>query len=232
MLKFDQILERLKSISNSKAIEGMARFAISSEKNFGVSMPDLRKLGKEIGLGHHLLAQQLWEAKYRETMILAALVDDPKQLNADQMENWVTDFFDWEVCDQTIMNLFEKNPLAWQKAMEWSSREEEFVKRAGFVLMARLAVSDKKAVDEKFAPFFGPIKREAFDNRIYVKKGVNWALRQIGKRNTELNERCILVAQEIRQQDSAAAKWIAADAIKELTNEKILNRLKDRPKGR
>jgi 3-methyladenine DNA glycosylase AlkD len=232
MLTFDLILERLKSLSNPKAIEGMAKFAISSDRNFGVSMPKLRKLGKEIGRGHHQLAQQLWEAKYRETMILAGLVDDPKELTADQMENWVLDFYDWEICDQTIMNLFEKNPLAWKKTMVWSGRKEEFVKRAGFVLMARLAVSDKKAPDEKFVPFFGPIKREAFDNRIYVKKGINWALRQIGKRNMELNEKCIIVAREIQQLESAAAKWIARDAIKEMTNEMITHRIKERPKGR
>lgn len=232
MVDLEQVLTRLKSLSNPKAIEGMAKFAISPDRNFGVSMPELRKLGKEIGRGDHKLAQQLWDAKFRETMILAALVDDPKKLTSEQMENWVKDFYDWEVCDQTIMNLFEKSPLAWIKAIEWSEREEEFVKRAGFVLMARLGISDKKAADEKFYPFFEPIKREAYDNRIYVKKGINWAIRQIGKRNIELNEKCLALSREIQQQDSSAAKWVAADAIRELINEKIVARLKERPKGR
>jgi len=232
MFDLEKIFIRLESLSNPKAIEGMAKFAISSDRNFGVSMPELRKLGKEIGRGNHELAQQLWEAQFRETMILAALVDDPKQLTPEQMESWVMDFYDWEICDQTIMNLYEKSPLAWEKAMEWSSREEEFVKRAGFVLMARLAVSDKKAADEEFYPFFQPIEREAFDNRVYVKKGVNWAIRQIGKRNIELNEKCIALSRGIQQQDSSAAKWVAADAIRELTDEKTLARIKERPKGR
>ncbi len=141
------------------------------------------------------------------------------------MDEWVKDFDNWEVCDQCCMNLFEKTEFAYQKCFQWSAREEEFVKRAGFVLMARLAVSDKKASDEEFEQFFPAIKREADDNRNYVKKGINWALRQIGKRNLSLNEKAIEVAGEIKKMDSKSARWIAADALRELTGQGVQARL-------
>ena len=223
-MDYDNILERLKSLSNPQAVEGMAKYGITPESAYGVSIPNLRKIAKEVGLNHHL-AQQLWESEIRETRILASMVADPNMVTEEQMERWVKDFGYWEICDQCCMNLFEKTKFAYQKCIEWCSREEEFVKRAGFVLMARLAVSDKKADDKQFENFFPMIKSGASDNRNYVKKGVNWALRQIGKRNLNLNQQAIETAKGIQKIDCRSAKWIASDAIRELTSEAVQKRL-------
>jgi len=222
----DDVLKKLKFLFDPEAIEGMARFGITPEMTYGVSIPNLRKMAKEIGKNHNL-ARELWKSNIRETGILACMVDEPNKVTEEQMESWVKEFDYWEICDQCCMNLFEKTEFAYQKAVEWSEREEEFVKRAGFVLVARLAVSDKKASDEKFVEFFSIIKREATDSRNFVKKAVNWALRQIGKRNFNLNKRAIEVAIEIQKTDSKVAKWIATDAIRELTSEAVQKRLKN-----
>ncbi len=228
-MQYEEILERLKALSNPEAAEGMARYGISTKSaNYGVSIPNLRKIAKEAGRDHSL-AQQLWAMDSRETRILAGMIDDPKMVTEKQVDRWVRNFDNWEVCDQCCMNLFEKTEFAYQKCFQWSAREEEFVKRAGFVLMARLAVSDKKADDEKFEQFFPAIKREADDNRNYVKKGINWALRQIGKRNISLNEKAIEVGREIQKMDSKSARWIASDALRELTSEAVQERLRRRP---
>lgn len=184
-MQSDDILKRLKSLSDPRAVEGMAKYGITPERTYGVSIPNLRKIAKETGKDHEL-AKKLWESNIRETRILACMTDDPEMVSEEQMENWVKDFDYWEICDQCCMNLFEKTKFAYQKSIEWSSRDEEFVKRAGFVLMARLAFSDKKADDERFEKFFPIIKREATDNRNFVKKAVNWALRQIGKTEFKL----------------------------------------------
>jgi len=222
--EYDGILKKLESLSNPEAVEGMARFGISPKNTYGVSIPNLRRIAREIGK-NHLLARQLWASNIRETRILASMVDEPKMVTEEQMERWAKDFDYWEVCDQCCMNLFEKTGFAYQKAVEWSSRDEEFVKRAGFVLMARLAVSDKEAGDQQFERFLPIIKREARDNRNFVKKAVNWALRQVGKRNFNLNRRAIETAREIQKMDSRSAKWIASDAIRELTSEGVQRRL-------
>ncbi len=224
VMKYREIIKKLESLTDPKAIEGMARFGISAQSIYGVSMPDLRKLAREIGKDH-LLAQRLWESQNRETRILASLVDIPAEVTLIQMDNWVKDFDSWEVCDQCCMNLFEKMPVAYEKAVEWSFHAEEFVKRAGFVLMARLAVSDKKSSDNKFEEFFSHIKRGAPDERNMVKKAVNWALRQIGKRTLSLNSLAVKVAENIKNMDSRSAKWIASDALRELNSEAVLRRL-------
>ena len=221
----DHILEKLKALSNPKAVEGMARYGINPENTYGVSIPNLRKMAKEIGVDHDL-AQELWASAVHEARILASMIDDPKTATEEQMERWVRDFDSWDTCDQCCMNLFEKTKPAYQKAVEWSANDREFVKRAGFVLMARLAVSDKKADDIVFESFFPIIKGGASDNRNYVKKAVNWALRQIGKRNPYLNTKAIETAKEIQQMDSRGAKWIASDAIRELTGKSVQERLR------
>jgi 3-methyladenine DNA glycosylase AlkD len=226
-MQYEEILKKLESLSDPKAVEGMARFGINPKNTFGVSIPNLRKIAKEIGTDH-LLAQKLWTSDVRETRILATMIDDPTMVTEDQMEKWVRDFDYWEVCDQCCMNLFKKTKFAYRKAAEWSSREEEFVKRAGFVLMACLAVGDKKADNKQFERFLPIIKREATDNRNYVKKAVNWALRQIGKRNLNLNRRAIEIANEIKKINSKSAKWIASDALRELKSEKLQKRLQVR----
>ncbi len=181
-------------------------------------------MAKQIGRDH-ALAQQLWSSGIHEARILAGMIDEPEKLTDKQLENWVKDFDSWDVCDQVCSNLFDKTPFAHKKAVAWSKRNEEFVKRAGFVLMAALSVHDKEAKDKEFAKFFPIIKREAMDNRNFVKKAVNWALRQIGKRNINLNKEAIKTAKEIQKIDSLAAKWTAADAIRELTSKGVQKKI-------
>ncbi|MFC1478578.1 DNA alkylation repair protein [Candidatus Margulisiibacteriota bacterium] len=224
-MTYDNIISKLKSLSDPKAVEGMARFGINPENTFGVSVPNLRAIAKEAGKDHQL-AQQLWKSGIHEARILASMVDVPKEVTEEQVEAWVREFDSWDVCDQCIMNLFEKLPIAYQKAVEWSKQEEEWVKRAGFVMMARLAVSDKKADDKRFEEFFPLIIKMSDDERNFVKKAVNWALRQIGKRSRDLNKKAIQIAEKIDRFDSKSAKWIAKDALRELTDENIRGRLK------
>jgi 3-methyladenine DNA glycosylase AlkD len=197
---------------------------VGGAHTLGISVPALRKLAKEIGQDHQL-AQELWGSGIHEARILATMIDPPGQVTEAQMEAWVEDFDSWDVCDQCCLNLLRKTPLAHQKAVEWSGREQEFVKRAGFALMATLAVHDKKAGDEAFIAFLPLIQKEAVDGRNFVKKAVNWALRQIGKRNLALNRAAIRTAEEIRQLDSKSARWIAADALRELTGDKVQQKL-------
>jgi 3-methyladenine DNA glycosylase AlkD len=218
------ILQQLKSLSNPESVAGMARFGINPNNTYGVSIPALRKIARETGKDH-ALAQKLWQSGIHEARILAGMVDEPGKVTWEQMEEWAADFDSWDVCDQVCSNLFDKTDFAYQKAHEWSGRKEEFVKRAGFVLMAALAVHDKRAGDEKFLEFLPIIKREAVDDRNFVKKAVNWALRQIGKRNLNLNTAATETARDIQETDSKAAKWVASDALRELTDETIQKRL-------
>jgi 3-methyladenine DNA glycosylase AlkD len=211
-MQYDDVLKKLKSLLNPKAVEGMAKYGITPDSTYGVSIPNLRKIAKEIGTNREL-AQKLWESNSRETRILACMINDPKVITEKQMERWAEDFNYWEICDQCCQNLFENSKFAYQKCVEQSSNEREFVKRAGFVLMARLAFKDKKAENKQFEEFLPIIKRKASDNRTYVKKAVNWALRQIGKRNLHLNDAANKIAKEIQQIDSRDAKWIASDAL-------------------
>jgi len=223
-MKYNDIIQQIKSLSDPEAVKGMARFGINPENTYGVSVYTLRKMAKEVGKDH-ALAQQLWSSGIHEARMLACYIDEPEMVTGAQMESWVKDFDSWDVCDQCCSNLFDQTELAHGKATEWSDRGEEFVKRAGFVLMAALAVHDKKAVDEDFIRFLPIIKRESTDNRNFVKKAVNWALRQIGKRNPNLNQMAIKAAEEIQQIDSKSARWIAADAIRELTSEAVQKKL-------
>ncbi len=226
-MEYNDILKKLKSLSNPRAVEGMAKYGITVKRAYGVSIPDLRKMAKEIGKDHKL-AQQLWTLNIRETQILAGMIDDSELMTEQQMEKWAKAFDNWEVCDQVCQNLFSYSKFAYQKAIEWAKREEEFVKRAGFALMAWLAFKDKEANDEQFEKFLPIIKREAIDSRNFVKKAVNWALRQIGKRNINLNKKAIETAKEIQKMESKTAKWIAQDAIKELTSDAVQKRLKEK----
>ena len=221
----EKYLKRLKSLADPEAAAGMARFGINPDNTLGVSIPTLRKMAKEIGK-NHALAQQLWSSGIHEARLLAGMVDDPQEVTGEQMEGWVADIDSWDVCDQVCSNLFDKTRFAYQKAHEWSGRDEEFVRRAGFVLMAALSVHDKREGDEKFLEFLPLIKRGALDDRNFVKKAVNWALRQIGKRNMDLNKAAILAANDIQKIDSKSAKWIASDALRELTDEKTQKRLR------
>jgi 3-methyladenine DNA glycosylase AlkD len=222
--QLDSILKRLQSLGNPKAVEGMARYGITARKVFGVSAPELRKMAKEIGKNHDL-AQKLWSVDVLETRGLAFLIDDPSEVTEKQMEQWVREFDNWAVCDGCCANLFDKTVFAWKKAIEWSWRKREFEKRAAFTIMAALAVHDKKAADKQFVSFLPIIKREAKDERNFVKKAVNWALRQIGKRSLALNKKAIQTAKEIQKLGSKSARWIAADALRELTSTAVQRRL-------
>lgn len=221
----NEVIEQLRSIENPANVAGMARFGIRGEKVLGISVNTLREMAKGTGRDHRL-AGELWESGIHEARMLATLVEDPKQVDEAQMERWAADFDSWDLCDGACFNLFDKTPYAWDKAMEWSGREEEFVKRAGFVLMAGLAVHDKKADDRRFEPFLPVITREATDGRNFVRKAVNWALRGIGKRSRYLNGLAVDTARRIQQIDDKTARWIAADALRELTGEKTLARIK------
>jgi 3-methyladenine DNA glycosylase AlkD len=215
-MTLEQVIALLQQHANPQAIQGMARFGISSTQTLGVSIPTLRRIAKDIGRDHPL-ALELWRSGIHGARILASMLADPGLVSPEQMEEWVNDFIDsWDVCDQVCGDLFDKTPYAYQKAMEWPHREQEFVRRAGFVLMAELAVHDKRASDEAFLPFFPLIKQYAVDERNFVKKAVNWALRQIRKRNRHLRAVAVEWAQAIKTLDSRAARWIANDALKEL----------------
>jgi len=225
MASVKDVLDKLQSKAQPEQLKRMAKYGMTVEQRLGVSVPDMRKLAKELGRDHKL-ALDLWRTGIAEARILAAMVGDPARLTEEQMENWVKGINSWDVCDQVCMNLFEKNHLAWKKIVNWSEREEEFVKRTAFSLIACLAWHDKKASDEKFIELFPAIIRGATDERNFVKKAVNWALRNIGKRNLNLNEAAINTAKEIKRLDSKAARWVASDAIRELESDAIQSRLR------
>ncbi|HLL60527.1 MAG TPA: DNA alkylation repair protein [Candidatus Nitrosocosmicus sp.] len=215
-MKAADIINHLKSLKNQKNIDGMARFGISSPNILGISIAVLRPYAKTIGKNHEL-AQELWESGIHEARLLAAFIEEPDKVAENQMEKWTADFHSWDICDQVCSNVFDKTPYAYKKAFEWAERNEEFVKRAGYVMMAVLAVHDKKAEDKKFIQFFPLLKKGSIDERNFVKKAVNWAIRQIGKRNGNLRSKAILLSEELLQTDSKSAKWIARDAIRELS---------------
>lgn len=220
-----EVLERLREKARADQLDGMARYGIVTENRLGVSVPDMRRLAKELGKDHGL-ALQLWKTGVQEARIMAALIDDAHAVNEEQMEEWVKDFNSWDVCDQVCMNLFDKTPHAWKKVRDWSAREEEFVRRAAFSLIACLAWHDKKADDKMFVDLLPVIQDAATDERNYVKKAVSWALRHIGKRNLSLNREALQTARLIQKIDSRAARWIASDAIRELEGEAVQRRLK------
>lgn len=212
----DAIVARLKSMANPENVAGMARFGINPDCALGISVKDVRSLGKEGGRDH-TLALELWETGIHEARILASILRHPDWVTEDQMEAWVADFDSWDVCDQVCGNLFDRTPWAYEKPWQWACREEEFVRRAAFALIAYLAVHDKKADDARLASFFPLIEEYSFDSRNYVKKAVNWALRQVGKRSPDLREQAIEVAERVVLQGTPSARWIGRDAFRELT---------------
>jgi len=218
------VLEQLKSMANPDNVAGMARFGINPRQTLGISIYDLRKIAKKIGVDHNL-ALVLWDSGYHEARILASYIADPQKVTEDLMETWVADFDSWDTCDQ-VCGLFGSTPYAYSKAIQWAERSEEFVKRAAFALMAELAWHDKSASDEQLEQFFPVIARHATDERNFVKKAVNWALRNIGKRNQRLNRLAIETAEAIQKIPSKSARWIASDALRELKSEKVQNRLR------
>jgi len=224
-MKCSEVLEQLGSRPDPNAVAGMARFGIVAKKVYGGwTTPALKKFAREIGRDH-ALAQKLWASEIHEARALATMIEDPDKVTKRQMDRWAKDFDNWAVCDGACINVFRYTRFAHQRCFEWSERPEEFVKRAAFSLMAGLAVADKSASDDAFRKFLPLIKRAAVDERNMVKKGVNWALRQIGKRNARLNRAALATCREIHILDSRSARWIASDAQRELQSPAVQARL-------
>ena len=226
-MQAEEVISHLKTLANAENAEGMARFGINPRNTLGIPLSTLRPLAREIGRDHGL-AQQLWDSGIHEARILASIIGKPAQVTEEEMEAWVEDIDSWDVCDQVCMNLWGKSAHAYQKAHEWSTREEEFVKRAAFALMVAVTIHDKKAGDERLEEFLPVIGAQAADDRNFVRKAVNWALRQIGKRNLSLNAKAIATARQILDSGVKPARWVATDALRELTSERIQSRLRDR----
>jgi 3-methyladenine DNA glycosylase AlkD len=221
----EALIAKLRSHANPDNVAGMARYGINPTGTLGVPVYILRTIAKEVGRDH-AVAAELWESGIHEARILATLIDDPALVTVRQMDRWAADLDSWDVCDQACQNLFRYTPMAFAKAAQWAHRKPEFVRRAGFSIMAGLATKSKTATDDQFAAFLPLIADAAGDDRNMVKKAVNWALRQIGKRNLRLHKMAITAAVEIARQDSRSARWIAADALRELRNEKTIARIK------
>ena len=220
----DEVLTTLKRLGSPRNVEGMARFGIRPAAALGVPKPALRRLAKDLGKDHGLAAE-LWASQVHDAMVLASMIDDPREVAVAQAQQWASEFDNWDICDQCCMNLFRKTGFAHQQAQGWSASDREFMKRAGFVLMACLAVHDKTSGDAVFERYLSIVKREATDNRNFVRKAVNWALRQIGKRNDSLREKAIEVALDLSQAESRSARWIGADALRELSGKAVRDRV-------
>lgn len=227
MKEAEEIIQFLQSQTDETRRKGMARFGIATGKAFGVPLPVLRSQAKSYKKNHPL-AIELWESGFHEARIMATMIDDPKQVSELQMEQWAVEFNSWDICDQCCSNLFDKTGFAITKTIAWAARQEEFVKRAGFTMMACLAVHSKKMDDRQFLEFLPLIVRESNDKRNFVRKAVNWALRQIGKRNVHLHKEALIIAEKLMLSEDTTARWIGKDAFKELTNEKIIKRIKEK----
>jgi len=224
-----EIMRELRALSDPAKIADLERYAIKTPKAFGIRAPELKAFARELKKlvkDRHATALELWDTGNYDARAIAFLIDDPKKVTTAQMDEWATDFDNWATVDGACGYLFCRTPFAYDKVLEWCDRDEEFVKRAAFSLIAYLAVHDKKAPDEKLAAFLPVIENHSDDDRNFVRKAVNWALRQIGKRNLQLNKLAIQTAERIKQQGSKPARWIAADALRELKNERILARLR------
>jgi len=233
------ILDELRALGSEKNRTGMARYGINVDRAFGVSVYELRKVAKRLGQDHGL-ALALWASGNHEARLLACFVDPPAAVTRTQMDAWARDFDSWDICDQACTSLFDQTPHAWAKAVAWAKRDDAWIKRGGFALMAGLAWHDKTTADPAFAKFFPLIARAAADERNFVKKAVNWALRNIGKRNRALHRAALACAEKMlaaanrraggeRGKDAAtrAARWVASDAIRELASAKVKARLKE-----
>ena len=225
-----EVLVRLRALGDASRLPGMARYGIATEHAYGVTVGELRTLAKEIGRDRDLAAG-LWDSGVHEARILASLLDDPALVDDAQLERWAAAFDSWDLCDQVCQNLFRRSPHAWGKAVEWTARSEPLVKRAGFALMAGLAVADKRADDERFEPFLRAVAERADDDRPLVRKGASWALRQIGKRSPGLNRRAIRVAEQLRT-GGRGARWVGTDALRELGSPEVQARSVTRPRRR
>jgi 3-methyladenine DNA glycosylase AlkD len=223
-MNIKEILRTLKAAGRPENVAGMARYGIVTQSAFGASSPAIERLARKIGKDHPF-AEELWQTGNHDARVLACFVEEPARVTAVQMEHWVRDFDNWAICDGCCLHLFDRTRFAWPKAVQWSRRKPEFIRRAGFALMAVLAVHDKQADDARFLKLLPLIEAGATDGRKYVRKAVNWALRSIGKRNSRLNRAAIRTAERIHKLDSRAARWIASDARRELTSAAVQKRL-------
>jgi 3-methyladenine DNA glycosylase AlkD len=219
------VLRELKRLANPRVREKMAYFGVNVPQAHGISAPVLHALARRIGKDHRL-AEQLWASGIHEARILATLIGESERVTAKQMDRWARDFNSWDVVDAACCYLYAAAAPAWRKIDAWSRRREEFVKRAAFSLAAYLSYKDKQAPDARFARFLRVIERESDDERNFVRKAVNWALRNIGKRNLRLNRAAIRAAERIRRRGTRAARWIAADALRELKSDAVQKRLR------
>jgi len=224
----DEIIEELRALSDPAKIADLERYAIKTPKWFGIRAPELKLFAREVRKlvpDRHTMALELWKSGIYDVRAVAFMIDDAKQVTPEQMDAWAADFDNWATVDGTCSYLFCRTPYAYEKAFEWAERDPEFEKRAGFAMMAYLAVHDKKASNEKLAEFLPVIERHSYDERNFVKKAVNWALRQIGKRNIVLNELARESAERIKGSGTKAGRWIASDALRELESSAVRERL-------
>jgi len=222
------VLASLKQLSDKRVLEDMPkRYGVYTTKAFGVSMSNIQKVARPLGRNHEL-ALALWETGWYEARMLTSFVDDPALVTSGQMDEWVRDFDNWGICDTLCFNLFDRTPHAWRKVVQWSKQEAEFVKRAGFALLWSLTVHDKAASDEQFRQGLVLILRAASDDRHFVKKSVNMALRAIGKRNQALNGAAIVIARRLAESPEASARWVGKGALRELTSASVIHRLASR----
>lgn len=228
-MDYDDIIIQLHSMANLENVKGMARYGINPHNNLGISIYQLRPLAKQIGT-NHALALRLWDSQIHDARLLACFIDDPALVTSKQMDSWATDFDSWDICDQVCTSLFDQTPFVYDKVFQWAAKEQEFIRRAAFSLIAGLAIHDKNATDQDFIDLLALCITYATDERNYVKKAVNWALRNIGKRNSALNKTALKIAEKIKNLDSKSARWIASDAIRELTSPKIKEKLERKKK--
>jgi len=218
------VIALLERQGSQKIRDGMARYAIPSDKAFGISVGALRQYAKRLGPNHDLAAA-LWKSGIYEARMLATFVDDPARVTPAQMDRWCEDFDNWAICDTACFALFDRTPHAWAKVEKWARSRDEFVRRAAFALLASLTVHDKRAGDEPFAKGLVLVERAASDERNFVKKAVNWALRSIGKRSAALNRAAIDVAKRLGESTNPAARWVGKDALRELASPAVQKRL-------
>lgn len=221
------VLAELKRLGSEDGRSGMARFGINTDRAFGVSMAQLRPLARTYKRDHDL-ALALWASGYHEARLLAVLVDDPKQVTPAQMDAWAAEFDSWDICDQACMKLFDRTPYVEEKIAVWVEDEREFVRRAGFATMAAYAVHGKAVPDARYLAFLPLIERHATDSRNFVKKSINWALRQIGKRSQDLHRPALALANRLVASDDKTKRWIGRDAVKELTDPVQIDRIAKR----
>lgn len=220
----DEVLAWLKKQGTRRTVEGMARYGIVAERAFGVTVGTLRQLQKKLGRDQ-ALSIALWDSGWYEARLLAALVGEPKLVTRRQMNVWAASFENWADCDTACFHLFDRTPFAWEKAHQWATSPREFVKRAAFAMMASLTIHDKAAPDSDYLPFLPLIEVGAHDERNFVKKAVNWALRSIGKRSSTLHAAALPVAERLAESQNAACRWVGKDAARELASPQVRERL-------